>query len=203
MAIADPDTADAAPGAKFDILGQGEIIPAAHFLQQFLGKAKTCAGNSTCKTKAHTGLAQMAGIVQIPNAVTCGDPGRTEVLGIAVAGESLVAFVTKPVHLTDIIRHQHIVSIEDHIGVEIVPTVIFINFCEQMVQCIALTYLFLIEALIHDSAGLTGDLGSGIGAVICHHKSGDLICRILLVADAVKQMADNLFFISGGNQDRI
>ena len=138
----------------------------------------------------------MAGIVLIPDSIAGADPGRCNILGVPVAGEGLVAVGTDLVHLGEVIRQQHVIRIEDHIAIKLIPAVIFVDALQQVVQSVALANLFGIEPGVDYSTVFPGNISSSVRTVIGHHKGGDQVGGVILVLDTVEQVRDDALLVS-------
>ena len=202
MAVAHPDATGGTPGGKFDVLRQGEEVPAAHAFQQIPGKAEARAVDGAGGAKGHPGAVAVGGIVDVPEAIPGGEPVVAEILGIAVAAEGVISLGHHPVHLADVVGFQQIVGVEDEECVIIVQPFRLIDLVQQEIQGIALADVDPVEPLKDPCPVELCQGCRAVGAVVRHHEGVDG-AAVILGGDGVEQMGQHRLLVPGGDENGV
>ncbi len=146
-------------------------------------------------------LVQELRLPQEPNTIACRYPVGIEVLGVTIARRGLRATVEGLVHLTEVVRIQHIISVEDEVGLmtrigELAP-----DGLQAVIQSVALPHQFLIEPLEHGGSGITRHLRRVICAVIGDDEDIYELLRIALGANGGYQVRYDRAFVPSRNED--
>ncbi len=199
VAVADAAALQGAAHGELDVLGEQVVRPAAVLPDDIGVNEEAGAGDVAVGTQEHTGEVEEAGLTQEPDAVAGGDPVGTEVAGIAVAGNGAVVTAVKDlVHLGGEVGVHQIVGVEDHVAVVGVLALVG-QGAEEVIQGVALALLVLVEALIHDGAGVPGNLGGVVGAVIGHHIDIQAVLGVVLIFQRLDQFCDHSRLVAGGD----
>ena len=199
-AISDTTAFDNGARGKLDILREQMPFPAAAFFEHVGGNEKARSRNSAARVEREARLAQVFRLSQEPNGIAGGNPVASIIFRIAVARGGFGAAVENLIHFAEVIRVEHVVSVEDEIRFEALGVVAFLDFVPAVVQCVALADLLIVKALVHiGRTSIACDFRSVVGAVVGNHENADELLRVVLHANAVNEVTDNLALIAGRN----
>ena len=186
-------------GGELDVLGEQVPLPAAVALDDLRGHEKARTGNGTAGVERQACLVEELRLTQEPHGVTGGDPVAVVVLGVAVAGGCHGAVVEGLVHLAEVVHIEHVVGVEHEIGLVAAIGILAADDVETVIERIALAHLLGVEAREHDGAGLTGDLGGVVRAVVGDDEHVDELARVVLHLDRMDELADDRAFVAGAD----
>lgn len=126
-----------------------------------------------------------------------------QVHGIAVAGEDFETGLEALVHFLDVVLVEFVVGIEHEKGVIRVGCARLVHLVEQIGQRVAFADLLLVESFDDVASHVSGHFGGVVGAVVGHQPDVDELARIGLRMQAVDEVADDVRFVSRGNQHRV
>ena len=202
LAVADALTGDDIGDGELDVLGEEVEVPAAPLLQNPAAEEEAGAGDGAAGLQKVAGVVEEGGLPQEPQGIAGGDPVVGVVLGVAIAGDDLIAIGEGAVHLGDVVGLQEVVGVEDHKGVEhaaIVP----LDMSQELVEGVALAHLYMVEALVDNGAVFPRHPGGVVGAVVGHHEDGDEVFGIVLGVDGVQEVTDDVLLIARRDQNRV
>ena len=180
------------------------IGPAAVLLYHFRRDQESGARNGTVGTDEHPGEVQEPGFPHEPQAITGTDPVVGKVLGVAVAGKSLIiAGIKYLVHLIDKVGVNDVVGVKDKEAVIAALTDVSLQLMEQIAQCIALALVDGVKPLIDSGAGPAGCARGIIGAVVSYDIDVQQFPGIVLGGQAADELADDFLLISCRDHHRI
>src|SRR5699024_6340651 len=93
-------------------------------------------------------------------------------------------------------------GVEDHKGVEHAAKVP-LDMSQELVEGVALAHLYMVEALVDNSAVLPRHPGGVVGAVVGHYEDGDEVFGIVLGVDGVQEVTDDVLLIARRDQNRV
>ena len=125
------------------------VAPAAVLFDQLAADAKPRPGNGAGCTEPHSCIVKIFRFAQEPKRITGGYPVCTVILGIAIAGERLVAAVEIDVHFLEEVFIDKVVGIEYNVSIAIV--LFGEKDLEQIIKRISFADKICIVAL--DNAG--------------------------------------------------
>ena len=137
---------------------------------------------------------------QKPDGISGGNPVGGEVLGVAVAGQGVIAPVKGAVHLPDEIGVHQIVRVKDEIAV-VVPFSLLLQAAEEIVHGVALALMYVVKPFIDKGSRPAGHGGGVVGAVVGYHIQVQQLRRVILPAQALQQLPDHPRLIPGGDND--
>ena len=167
------------------------MYPAALAADNFAGDKKASARNGAACAKAHSGVIEVFGFPQEPQAISGGNPVGAKVFGIAVAGDNPIAAVKHLVHLLYIVLIQQVIRVEDEISIEIGFAIFRRDFMKRIIQGIALAYFLLVKAPIDDCPVLFCNFRSVICAVIRNDKDLQKLFWIFLHFEGIYKLAND------------
>ena len=151
----------------------------------------------------HAGGGNEARFADEPQRGTGRHPIVGQVHGIAVAGEDFETGLEALVHFLDVVLVEFVVGIEHEKGVIRVGCARLVHLVEQIGQRVAFTDLLLVESFDDVASHVSGHFGGVVGAVVGHQPDVDELARIGLRMQAVDEVADDVRFVSRGNQHRV
>ena len=204
VAVADALAADGAVNRKLDVLGEQMEGPAAIFLDHLAGQQETGAGDGAVGAQQLTGEVEEPALAQKPQGIAGGDPVGAEVFGVAVAGDGAVLAAGEGVvHLGDEVGVHQVVGVEYKEAGVLAELIRLDQLTEEIVHGVALAHLHLVEPLVDGGAGLPGDAGGVVGAVVGHHIDVQQLAGIFLLAQAGDQLADHPGLVAGADDDAV
>ena len=96
-----------------------------------------------------------------------------------------------------------VVGIEHEKGVIRVGCARLVHLVEQIGQRVAFADLLLVESFDDVASHVSGHFSGVVGAVVGHQPDVDELARIGLRMQAVDEVADDVRFVSRGNQHRV
>lgn len=190
-AVSDSVALDGAVHGKLDVLREKIKGPAAVFPDHASGYKEAGAGNVAVGSEKHPREIQKPGLPEEPDGISGGDPVAAEILGVAVAGQDIVfAGIEGLIHFGREIRVNQVVGVEDKVAVVVIAPV-HAQMVEKIIQRIAFAALCLVLALIDSGAGLSGDPGRLICAVVRDDIDIQKPLRIILVFQVPDKFADD------------
>ena len=187
---------------KLDVLGQEVEGIAVHLIGDPSVEHKARSRYSAARVQEETGAVQVLSLTEEPEGVACGSPAVAVVLAVPVAGDDGMSLVMSDVHLADILRIDDVIGIENKISVKSFR-VILLDLLQEEVQSIAFADVLVAVALVNDGASLPGDLCGPVVAVVCTDEDLYLLVGVVLVVDAVDQVADDELLVAGTDQESI
>ena len=200
VTIADAPALRRADGGELDVFGEQMIRPAAVFFDDFGGDQKARAGDGAVGMQLHAGIVEEARLAQEPDGIPGGNPARSEILGISIAGEHVIPLREGSIHRGDEMRIDDIIRVEDEERIVIGEGTAGANLTEQLVERVALADLIGVETLKRDGARLTRDAGGGVRAVVGQDVDIQQLGRVILRAEAGNEFADDAFLVAGADQ---
>ena len=79
----------------------------------------------------------------------------------------------------------------------------FVHLVKQIRQCVAFAHELLVETLDHMTSHIACHFGGIVGAIVGNEPNVDQLARVRLRLDASNEVADDVRFVSCGNQHRI
>ena len=183
---------------KFHVFRQAGGLPSI-FLQHFRGNH-------------HAGTPEYAGepdgiFGQVPHMVhdpevdgkSAADPAVVGILHIQIPLDQFFTLAEPVVHFLQEVRMDQVVRIED--GNCIILFVQGEQLPEHPFQGKSLPHFFLVEPFIHQGTGLPGHLRRMVAAVVGDYEDVVQLIGIPEHMEVLHQLADDLFFIVGGDDD--
>ena len=113
-----------------------------------------------------------------------------------------MALIVGDVHFLDEFGIDYVIGVENEISVESLG-IVFLDLLKEEVQGIALADVLVAVALIDNGASPSGDLCGPVVAMVGADEDLYLLVGIVLVIDAVDEVADNEFLVAGTDQESI
>ena len=157
--------------------------PAAVFTDNISRDEKSGARHRAAGTQKHPWEIQEPRLPQKPQGIAGADPVGAVVFGVAVAGDGgEIAAAGSIVHTPHKSAVHQIVRVKDEVACVILLQPRLPQAAEQEIQGVALTHAGRVKPLKHLRTRLAGHSGSGVGAVVRHHKNIQFVRRIILRA---------------------
>ena len=188
--------------SELDIFRQKVERVSVHLLCDPAVEHKARAGYAAARMQEVAGTVKILGLTQEPEGVACRCPAVTVVLAVPVAGDYGMTLIMGDVHFLDVFGIDNIIGVEYEVSVKSFG-IVLLDLLEEEVQSITLTDVLIAVALIYDGTPLPGDLSSPVVAVVSTDEDLDLLVRVVLVVDAVDEIADDELLVAGADQESI
>lgn len=202
MNITDTDMLQRRVNGKLNVLCQQIILPAAVHINNAFAYHKARAGNGAVRAADEAGIVQEFRFADKPQRITRADPVCAVIFAVSVRCTSLVARVERLVHFKHIVVPDNIVGVKDKESLDTLVRVFGIYPVKNEVKRIALADMRFGLAFVNYRACVARDLRGVVRAVIRNNENVDKFFRIFLKFYAFDKPADNVAFVSRGNDER-
>ena len=185
---------------ELNVLDQRVEGPGAHLLRHGAAEEEAGAAHGAAGAQQMAGVVEVAALPQIPQAGAGAEPVVAVVLGIAVAGDDVLAVGEGAVHLLDIVGREDIVGVKDEVAVKalgVVPA----EVVHQGGPGVALAHLGFVGPLVHGGAGHPGNERRVVGAVVRQDEDVDVVGVVGLAAETGDEIADDGLLVPGADHD--
>ena len=140
--------------------------------------------------------------MQKPVAVPARDPVFPEIFAVPITRDHVVSAVEHLVHLRQIGLRQNIVRIQHDVSVAALRVErIGVKMLEQIVEGETLADFFRIVALVHDTAERPRERRGLIRTVIRHDEDIHQLRGIIVAANALDELSQNLLLVARADDD--
>ena len=113
-----------------------------------------------------------------------------------------MTLIVGDVHFLDEFGIDYVIGIENEISVESLG-IVFLDLLKEEVQGIALADVFVAVALVNNGASPSGYLCGPVVAMVSADEDLYLLVGVVLVIDAVDEIADDEFLVAGADEESI